>query len=79
MIVSNSLSPKLTLYYIGSKLISILKNERFGVTDSYILFEKLLEETNERISFTHYMYALNWLYLLDLVKLDDNGDIRRCF
>ena len=79
MIMSNSTSPKLSLYFLGAQLILVMKNERSGVLDSYLLYEKLNELLESPISFTHYMYTLNWLHLINAISLTENGDIEKCF
>lgn len=79
MILSNSVKPEHTIYYLGAKLIQCIQEQSLAILDSIELFEKFKNKTNSKITFVQYMYTLNWLYLLDLVELNDKGDIIVCF
>lgn len=79
MIISNSIKPQYTIYYLGAKLIQCIQCQPSKVLDSIFLFEKLQQLIPSKISFVQYMYTLNWLFLLDLLELNDKGDIVICF
>lgn len=79
MIISNSIKPQNTIYYLGAKLIQCIQSQPSKVLDSIILFEKFQTIVPSKVSFVQYMYALNWLFLLDLVEINDKGDIVICF
>lgn len=79
MILSDSLKPNQTIYYLGAKLLHCIKNEPSMVIDSIYLFDKFKNSVNIKITFAQYMYTLDWLYLLDLVDVNNQGDIIICF
>lgn len=79
MILSNSIRPQYTIYYLGAKLIQCIREQATTTLDSIDLFDKFKSRLNSKITFVQYMYTLNWLYLLDLIELNENGDIIICF
>ncbi len=79
MIISNSIRPQNTIYYLGAKLIQCIQSQRSKILDSIILFENLQKLVPSKVSFVQYMYTLNWLFLIDLVEINDKGDIVICF
>ncbi|WP_391595507.1 ABC-three component system middle component 6 [Yersinia aldovae] len=79
MILSNSLKPYQTIYYFGAKLLQCMRNEPSLVIDSLDLFEKFKKSLPVKVTFAQFMYTLDWLYLLDLIELSQEGDIIVCF
>lgn len=79
MILSNSIKPSQTLYFLGGVLISCLKDYPSQVIDSLKLFEIFKSSLSFKVTFTQYMFALDWLFLLDMVEVNEEGDIIVCF
>lgn len=79
MILSNRMKPKNTIYYLGAKLIESIKEQPTGIIDSLLLFNAFKKNLTTNVTFVQYMYTLNWLYLIDLINLNDEGDIIVCF
>ncbi|WP_412103707.1 ABC-three component system middle component 6 [Raoultella ornithinolytica] len=79
MILSNSIRPQYTIYFLGAKLIQCIQEQASTTLDSIDLFDKFKDIITSKITFVQYMYTLNWLYLLDLIELNENGDIVICF
>ncbi|AYY74439.1 ABC-three component system middle component 6 [Klebsiella aerogenes] len=79
MILSNSIRPQYTIYFLGAKLIQCIQEQASTTLDSIDLFDKFKDKITSKITFVQYMYTLNWLYLLDLIELNENGDIVICF
>lgn len=79
MIISNSMKPNQTLYYFGARLLECLKRQPSLTIDSLQLFELFQSCLSAKVTYTQYMYTLDWLYLLDMVEVNDNGDIVVCF
>jgi len=75
LIVNNNISPDKNLYYIGSEIIGILN----GYT-SPIDIIKLYNELNSsvKVNFVLFTYALDWLYMSELIINDKNGTIKKC-
>jgi hypothetical protein len=63
MLLPNNIKPELSIYYNGAIILSFLKIEN---TQTIIeLFEKVKQKN--RISFSIFLLALDWLYLLEVV------------
>jgi hypothetical protein len=75
MIVTSDISPERNLYFLGGKILEKLPKDE--PMDSLVMFEYLREKFG--ISFPLFMYALDWLYIADLIDLTQNGDIKVCF
>lgn len=78
MIITKNEKPSRSLYYLGAVVLSLMADERLGVVDSYELFDKMNQRLTLKMSFSHYLYVLDWLYLLDAIDLTHGGDIKRC-
>ena len=69
MILNSQRQPDFSLYYLGGILLEILEQKKI------LSFEELLEESQQRIEKKVHVdfiyYALDWLYLLELVKIEE--------
>lgn len=79
MLITHSPTPDTSPYCIGAYLLRKITNTNIGLYDSLTLYEEFTEESNMKIGFNHFLYALDWLFLLGLVELDSTGKILRCF
>lgn len=79
MIVLSNNSPGRSLYYLGAMLVAMLKTQPFRSENPLLLFEKFTHYIDIDISFSHFLFVLDWLYLIGLVDLTDSGDITACF
>ena len=79
MLVSTAMRPQQTIYYLGAALLKCILSEDARTIDSLLLFEDFRNVQKNKVSFTQYMYALNWLYILGAIELDGKGDIIKCF
>lgn len=77
--IINEAHPNLSIYRLGASLISILTNSPLEKFDVLYLYESLKKRTSNDISFGYFMLTLDWLYLLNLVELTENGDIKKCY
>lgn len=75
MIVSNNISPDKNLYYIGGEILNILINEN-GKMDLIVLYSKL--NTVIKVNFVLFTYALDWLFISELIENDKKGAIIKC-
>jgi hypothetical protein len=78
MIINES-HPNLSIYRLGANLINILTNSPLEKFDVLYLYESFKEITSNNISFGYFMLTLDWLYLLNLIELTENGDIKKCY
>jgi len=77
MILPKEIKPEKSLYVIGARILKILEEYHLGVIDVYLLYE-LFKSENKNISFNYFMYALDWLFIIDSIKLKDTK-IQKCF
>ena len=69
MIVNVEREPELSLYYLGSVLLKILKSKKVIPID--VLFQEIQNQLKRKIHVDFLYYALDWLFLLSLVKIEE--------
>lgn len=76
MLVSDNVSPDTSVYYLGGILISLIDNreKEFDFFDIY----KIIKDEHE-VSVKLLILTLDWLYLLDLIDLNEDGSFVKCF
>ena len=79
MIITQSEDPKNSLYYLGAQVLRALINERFGLIDTLILYKKIDDSHQENFTFHKFLTTLDWLFMLGLIDISDQGDIKKCF
>lgn len=77
--IINTDHPSLSIYRLGSELLSILTSSPLKEFDTLFLYDSFKDKSSVDVSFGYFMLTLDWLYILDLVDLTDNGDIKKCF
>jgi hypothetical protein len=77
MILPREVKPEKSLYVIGAKVLKILDDYHLGIIDVHLLFEMFRNE-NKGVSFNYFMYALDWLFIIDAIKLKETK-IQKCF
>ena len=74
MLLPDNIKPELSIYYIGSQILAILKDNR---SLSLInLFQKLRERSS--VSFQSFLLGLDWLYLINAAEVNEQGDVVLC-
>lgn len=81
MIVPFDTRPEKSLHVIGAEVMSLLKMQNMGIHDVHVLYEKFIGfvKRDKRISFSYFVYALIWLYMLQLIDLNEEGKLVKCF
>lgn len=76
MLISNETNPSKSVYYIGGIILSVLENK----TNSTIDFLDLYREMNNshKISLQLFLFSIDWLYLINKVKIDNKGYLIKC-
>lgn len=69
MILNIQRQPNFSLYYLGSKLLEILEHRK--VISIEELFEEVRQHIKKKVHADFIYYALDWLYLLELVKIEE--------
>jgi len=77
MIISKNTHPERDLYYLGAKIIEVLDSFRQEEWNCFDLF--LQVNQTEKISINLYALALDWLFILNVIRQDKNGGIKKCF
>ncbi len=77
--IINANNPHLSVYFLGSELLSVLLTSPLKEFDVLFLYDSLRAKLSSEISFGYFMLTVDWLYVLGLVELTENGDIRKCF
>lgn len=77
MIVNKNINPERDLYYLGGKLIELLDNSGKKEFDYFELYSDLNNDNN--ISINLFSLALDWLFILGVVKKGNNGLLEICF
>jgi hypothetical protein len=78
MILPRDIKPEYSLYFIGGQLLETIKKQN---TKEFDLLDLYQSHTNKNFdcSFNQYLLAIDWLYLLDLVSLNNKGQLEKCF
>jgi hypothetical protein len=75
MLLPDVVHPENSIYYNGAIVLNTLKNE--PKQDILELFQKV--KTQKDISFSVFILCLDWLYLLNIAKLNQVGKVELCF
>lgn len=76
MILNQDIKPEKQAYYLGSKILSVLKDEPSERVELLNVFEQINQQ--EKVTYHAFSMAMNWLYLIGAVKLDERTLIK-CF
>ena len=74
MLLPDNIKPELSIYYIGSQILSVLKDNRSLPLIN--LFQKLKERSS--VSFQSFVLGLDWLYLINAAEVNEQGDVVLC-
>ena len=74
MLLPDNIKPELSIYYIGSQILSVLKDNRSLPLIN--LFQKLRERSS--VSFQSFVLGLDWLYLIHAAEVNQQGDVVLC-
>lgn len=74
MLLPDNIHPELSIYYNGSVVLGALrKMDNLTIMDLY----QNVKVKNE-MSFPTFMLCLDWLYLIEVAKMDESGYIQLC-
>ena len=74
MLLPDNIHPELSIYYNGSIVLGELKKrDNQTIMDLY----QNVKVKNE-MSFPTFMLCLDWLYLIEVAKMDERGYIQLC-
>lgn len=78
MILPRDIKPEDSLYFIGGNLLKTIKRLNAQEFDLLDLYQNHTNENNE-CSFNQYLLAIDWLFLLNLVSVNEKGQLKKCF
>ena len=74
MLIPDSIHPEQTIYFNGAFVLKAI--QRHGVLDMLDLY---IQTTSEReMSMPVFVLCLDWLFLLNLVTLNNHGKVELC-
>ncbi|MGI6787255.1 MAG: ABC-three component system middle component 6 [Acholeplasmataceae bacterium] len=74
MLLPDNIRPELCVYYNGAIVLSELnKNPSQNILD---LYSRIVERHD--MTFSMYILSLDWLYIIDFAKIDEEGVVRKC-
>lgn len=75
MLLPDNIHPEQSIYYNGALVLQALREQRvMDLLDLYLNTKKQREMT-----MPVFVLCLDWLYLLNLVSLNEQGSIELCF
>ena len=74
MLLPDNMQPELSIYYNGAMVLNELKKEN---SQSIIdLYQRIKEKRG--MSFSTFVLCLDWLYLIEMAKIDEGGNVVLC-
>ncbi len=74
MLLPDNIHPENSIYYNGAFVLRALENNKvYPMLDLYQVVKKMRE-----MSFPIFILCIDWLYLIDVVKLNTKGEIELC-
>lgn len=74
MLLPDNIHPELSIYYNGASVIKALKElDNQSIMDLY----QYVKVKNE-ISFPTFILCLDWLYLIEVAQINEEGYIKLC-
>jgi hypothetical protein len=74
MLLPDNIHPELSIYYNGALVLDELRHK--NCQSILQLFAKTKAKTD--MSFSTFILCLDWLYLIDIAKINEKGDIEIC-
>lgn len=74
MLIPDNIHPEQTVYFNGAYVLRAL--QKYRVLSLLDLYERTLNE--QKMSMPIFVLCLDWLFLLDLIKLENGGKVELC-
>ncbi|WP_149242603.1 ABC-three component system middle component 6 [Dyadobacter sp. 32] len=80
MILPQDTVPEKSMYVMGGRILDILQNEPFESVDPKYIFDKYVgKNPNIDITYNYFLYALDWLFILNAIEVTEKLKIKKCF
>lgn len=74
MLLPDNIHPELSIYYNGALIIDELRqNNRQSILQLYYKIK-----IKREMSFPIFILCLDWLYLIDIAKINDRSEVEIC-
>lgn len=73
MLLPDNIHPELSIYYNGSIVLTALKQKSCQIVELYSIAKELKE-----MSFPTFILSLDWLYLIEFIKINEKGYVELC-
>lgn len=77
MILDRNIHPERDLYFLGGQLIDCLEKYEKNEIDFFDLY--IAVNKNQNLTMNLYTLALDWLFILGIIKKGKNGMLEKCF
>lgn len=74
MLLPDNIQPELSIYYNGAIVLQTLKKEKKQAV--FELYTNVKKTNN--MSFGIFILSLDWLYIIDIAKIDEKGWVELC-
>lgn len=74
MLLPDNIHPELSIYYNGAIVLEELQNS--SVIQIMDLYQKM--KNKKEMSFSTFVLSLDWLYLIEVAKLNEKGEVELC-
>ena len=74
MLIPDNIHPEQTIYFNGAIILKEIQENR--IVDMLDLYEKA--NSVRGMSVSVFVLCLDWLYLLGLIKMEDQGKVELC-
>lgn len=74
MLLPDNIHPELSIYYNGYVILTELEKK----TEQMLLELYYNVKKSNNMSFSVFVLSLNWLYLIQLAQISEEGVVRKC-
>ena len=80
MILPQDIAPDKSMYVMGSRILNILNAEPHKKVHPKLMYDKYIHSYPEtEMTYNYFLYAIDWLYILNAIKLTTNLGIEKCY
>jgi hypothetical protein len=80
MLLPQDIAPEKSLYVIGGRIIETFNSINLRTIDTKTLYTSYVSMFRQQdLSFSYFLYALDWLYIIGFVEIYNDTKIKRCF
>ena len=80
MLLPQDVTPEKSLYVIGGRIIDTFNSINIRTIDIKTLYTSYISIFKQHdLSFSYFLYALDWLYIIGFIEIYNNTKIKRCF